>query len=80
MARNLLAKLPRSDTLRVYDINTESAQKFADETKALSQGATVEVAASVRDAAENSVSFSSHTITHLPSFRLLSDEFVLSMI
>lgn len=57
MARNLQAKLPSTDTLRVYDINTESVNKFATETKALSGGAAVEVASSVREAAEDSVSF-----------------------
>jgi hypothetical protein len=79
MARNLQAKLPSSDTLRIYDINTESVKRFANETKALSGGAAVEVAPSARDAAEDSVS--------LPKILLLSsrpcplcDEFVLSMI
>jgi len=62
MARNLQAKLPSSDTLRVYDINTESAKRFADETKALGSGAAVEVADSVRSAAEPSET----TITVLP--------------
>lgn len=57
MARNLQAKLPSTDTLRVYDINSESVNKFANETKALSGGAVVEVASSVREAAEDSVSF-----------------------
>jgi ornithine cyclodeaminase/alanine dehydrogenase-like protein (mu-crystallin family) len=56
MARNLQAKLPSSDTLRVFDINAESIQKFAKETKALGSGAAVEIAASVREAAEDSVS------------------------
>ena len=57
MARNLQAKLPPSDTLRVFDINAESIQKFAEETKALGNGAAVTIAASVREAAEDSVSF-----------------------
>jgi hypothetical protein len=56
MARNLQAKLPTTDTLRIYDINPNSLKKFADETKALSGGAAVEVANSVREAAEDSVS------------------------
>ncbi|TVY78326.1 putative 3-hydroxyisobutyrate dehydrogenase [Lachnellula suecica] len=62
MARNLQAKLPSSDTLRVYDINAESLERFANETKALSSGAAVEVATNSRDAAENSET----TITVLP--------------
>jgi ornithine cyclodeaminase/alanine dehydrogenase-like protein (mu-crystallin family) len=56
MARNLQAKLPSTDTLRVYDINPDSIQRFANETKALSGGAAVEVASNVREAAEDSVS------------------------
>jgi len=55
MARNLQAKLASSDTLHIYDINTASAEKFVAETKALSGGASVKVASTVREAAENSV-------------------------
>ncbi|KAG0652445.1 3-hydroxyisobutyrate [Hyphodiscus hymeniophilus] len=62
MARNLQAKLPSSDTIRIYDINSESTKRFADETKALSSGAAVEIASSVREAAEDSET----TITVLP--------------
>lgn len=56
MARNLRAKLPSSDTLRVYDINPEAGEKFENETKATSGGASVHVAANAREAAEDSVS------------------------
>jgi hypothetical protein len=56
MARNLQAKLPSSDTLRIFDINAESIEKFANETKALGSGATVKIAATAREAAEDSVS------------------------
>jgi hypothetical protein len=56
MARNLQAKLPPSDTLRVFDINAKSVQKFADETKALGNGAAVKIATTAREAAEDSVS------------------------
>jgi len=59
MARNLQAKLPPSDTLRVFDINTESIQKFAKETKASGSGAAVKIAATAREAAEDSVSLDS---------------------
>jgi 3-hydroxyisobutyrate/3-hydroxypropionate dehydrogenase len=55
MARNLQAKLPSSDTLRIYDINPQTLERFANETKALSGGASVEIAENVREAAENSV-------------------------
>lgn len=57
MARNLQAKLPASDTLRIYDVNTEMVKKFAQETKGLGNGAEVTVADGVRDAAEHSVRF-----------------------
>ncbi|PMD35984.1 hypothetical protein L207DRAFT_515721 [Hyaloscypha variabilis F] len=62
MARNLQAKLPSSDTLRVFDINAKSIERFANETKALGSGAAVKVAANARDAAEDSET----TITVLP--------------
>ena len=82
MARNLQAKLPASDTMRIYDINSGSMKRFADETKALSRGAAVECASSVREAAEDSVSFplnldTVHSVSALPP---LCDELVLSMI
>jgi hypothetical protein len=81
MARNLQAKLPSSDTIRIYDINVESMKRFADETKALSRGAAVEVVSSVREASKDSVSFPKNFLLRslfYPS--LLRDEFVLSMI
>lgn len=62
MARNLQAKLPSSDTLRIYDINPDSIERFANETKALGSGAAVRIAATVREAAEDSEA----TITVLP--------------
>lgn len=52
MARNLQSKLPASDTLRIYDINSQALDKFVSES---TSGAVVEVAETVRDAAENSV-------------------------
>ena len=57
MARNLQAKLPSTDTIRVFDINPDSVKRFADEAKALGSGAAVETSSSVREAAEDSVSF-----------------------
>ena len=79
MARNLQAKLPSSDTLRIYDINPDSIERFANETKALGSGAAVQVAATVREAAEDSVSLDS-LLAHTLSLAPLNDEFVLSMI
>ncbi|TGO57899.1 hypothetical protein BOTNAR_0192g00030 [Botryotinia narcissicola] len=62
MARNLQAKLPPADTIRVYEINTEAVERFTKDTKALGRGAAVEAAGSIREAAENSET----TITVLP--------------
>jgi ornithine cyclodeaminase/alanine dehydrogenase-like protein (mu-crystallin family) len=69
MAKNLQAKLPSTDTIRVYDINTQSIEKFANDIKALGKGAAVEAASCVRDAAENSVSCPSMFL-HFPPFHL----------
>lgn len=71
MARNLQAKLPSSDTIRIYDINPDSVKRFADETKALSSGAAVEVASNVREAAEDSET----TITVLPEPKHVTNVF-----
>lgn len=76
MARNLQAKLPSTDTIRVFDINTESVERFVNETKALSAGATVTAASTVREATEDSVRCH---ISLSPPIHL-NDEFVLSMI
>lgn len=62
MAKNLQAKLPSSDTFRVYDINPDSIKRFTDELLPLSSGAQVRSASSVREAAEDS----EVTITALP--------------
>lgn len=67
MARNLQAKLPTSDTMKVYDINPEMVERFANDTKALTSGASVEAVSSVKDAAEHSVSCYSPIIT--PRFK-----------
>jgi hypothetical protein len=71
MAKNLQAKLPPSDTLRIYDINTESVKKFASEAKASSGGAAVQIASNVHEAAENSVSYVS-SIPACSSFNMMS--------
>lgn len=62
MAKNLQAKLPSTDTIRIHDINKGATKKFAEEIQASSGGATVQIAASVREAAEDS----NTTITVLP--------------
>lgn len=64
MAKNLRAKIPASDTLIVRDVNSDTAQQFAEEAKqeATKNGAKddawkVEIGESARDIAEKSVSF-----------------------
>jgi len=61
MAKNLQKKLPPTDTIRVYDINTNALQQFVDEAQNSSGGAAVKLARGVREASENST-----TITVLP--------------
>lgn len=56
MAKNLQAKLPPKDSVQIFDLNKEAAQRLAQEMKtSQAGGATVEVAESVNDAARDSV-------------------------
>ena len=62
MAKNLFAKLTEKDAMIVHDINPNATQNFVEELgKQNPQGARVEVASSVRNAAERSVSVLSYT-------------------
>jgi len=54
MARNLQRRLPSSVTLLVHDLNTTATSQFIEEAVSSGAGATVKVAGSVREAAENS--------------------------
>jgi len=54
MAKNLQSKLPSTDTLVIQDINTIATERFVEEAQAQSSGASVKIASSVREAAENS--------------------------
>lgn len=57
MARNLQAKLPSSDTIRIFDINKGAADKLAREMRTQQAGgAAVEVASSVDEVSMNAVS------------------------
>ena len=58
MASNLRKKLPSSDTLIVYDQNSEVIRKFEEEAASAGQntGASIEAVNSPRAAAEHSVS------------------------
>ncbi|KAK3378676.1 3-hydroxyisobutyrate dehydrogenase-like protein [Lasiosphaeria ovina] len=64
MARNLRAKLPSSDTLRLYDINRSVAEKLAHETSTAQGplGAATEVSSSAHEAAREATT----VITCLP--------------
>jgi len=63
MATNLRAKLPKSDTLIIHDLNSEATAKFVKEN----QG--TEIATSVRELAERSVC--PHVLTRLhPSYKM----------
>jgi len=64
MAKNLQAKLPPSDTIRLFDINTDAMEKLVREMKSSQAGgATVEMAPSAHDAARDAVSspYQKHT-------------------
>jgi hypothetical protein len=71
MALNLQSKLPSSDTIIVYDINTDSVTRFAAEVKS-SSGAKVEVATSPAEAAEGSVSYVFQCCSRAPSLSMMS--------
>lgn len=72
MAKNLRDKIPESDTLTVYDVNTSSTQKLLAETNAQN----LHIAQSPKEVAEKSVGPGSSSIAYLP----LMNQFVLSMI
>lgn len=56
MARNLQAKLPPSDTIRVFDINKAAADKLVQEMASQQAGgASAQVAQSAADAARDAV-------------------------
>ncbi|KAI1804176.1 putative 3-hydroxyisobutyrate dehydrogenase G6G8.5 [Daldinia bambusicola] len=55
MAKNLQAKLPPSDSVKLFDINGEAVKRLAEEMRtSQTGGAAVEVARDVGDAAEES--------------------------
>lgn len=57
MARNLQAKLPPSDSLKIFDINREAMERLAGEMAASQAGgASVELADSTADASKEAVS------------------------
>ncbi len=62
MARNLRAKIPATDTLVIYDRNTDATRKFAEEVGiaasaagAPEKGTGIEIAGNPREVAEKSV-------------------------
>ena len=63
MAKNLRAKLPATDNLIIHDKNTEATSNFVKEmglaasnARAGEKGFNIDIASSVRDVAERSVS------------------------
>ena len=52
MAKNLRAKIPKSDKLVIHDVNPAVTAQFAEEHA----GQTIEVAQSVREISEQAVS------------------------
>ena len=52
MAKNLRRKIPKEDSLYIYDLNTEALHKFVKELS----GHTVAITKSAREVAEHSVS------------------------
>lgn len=63
MAKNLRAKIPSADTLLIRDVNEEAAKRFVAETEEIARNSganpgegRVQIAASAREIAEQSVS------------------------
>lgn len=82
MARNLQAKLPPSDSLKIFDINREAMERLAGEMAASQAGgASVELADSTADASKEAVSVSSFRLC-APSLSppFMMRQIVLSMI
>jgi len=59
MARNLQAKLAPSDTVRLFDINRDAAEKLVEEMNAQTGGAVAEIASSAAEASKDAVCFDS---------------------
>jgi len=82
MAKNLRAKIPKSDTLYIYDSNAAATETFVKEVGSIieGKGGPVEIVANPREVAEKAVS--SPLLLLLPStYKIpLYDEHVLSMI
>ncbi|EGS21819.1 3-hydroxyisobutyrate dehydrogenase-like protein [Thermochaetoides thermophila DSM 1495] len=53
MARNLQAKLAPSDTVRLFDINRDAAEKLVEEMKAQAGGAVAEISSSAAEASKD---------------------------
>ena len=77
MAKNLRAKIPRTDKLVICDRNQEATSSFVQEAEAGSSGAQeIEVVSTPRKVAEQAVSDAHCVVLTIP----LLDEHVLSMI
>jgi ornithine cyclodeaminase/alanine dehydrogenase-like protein (mu-crystallin family) len=79
MARNLQAKLPPSDTVRVFDINNAAAEKLVQEMKTQQAGgAAAQTARSAGDAARDAVCSASFSFTFF-LFWFLFRAFMMSL-
>lgn len=78
MAKNLRAKIPKTDKLVICDRNNDATDRFIHETGAGAEGdQEIEVVKSPRKVAEQAVS---HSLCYILALCLLHDEHVLSMI
>jgi len=57
MARNLQAKLPPTDNIRLFDINTAAAERLAQEMTAQAGGARAHVSESAASASQHAVCY-----------------------
>lgn len=77
MARNLQAKLPPTDNIRLFDINTAAAEKLAHEMKGQAAGARAHVSESAASASQYAVCEPQpNFFTSTPLPQSFHDEFV----
>lgn len=73
MAKNLRSKIPKSDTLYIYDPNTAATSNFFKEVGSTTEGkgGPVEIVANPREVAEKAVSFPLFSLIHSTSKSLI---------
>lgn len=75
MAENLKARLPTADKLIIYDVNKDALASFAKDNPS-----GVQIATSMRDVADESVSISTLPCHQTFTYPTMMNYFVLSMI